>query len=193
MKSRPIKPGSVLICPRCLTPILTPVHNSLEKTLALSLTGLFLFIPAIFMPLLTFDVIGLESSGSIFDSAIALISSGFYFTGVAVLLTSIVIPLIKLSIIFIVSLQIYMKKATRITVLLFRLYRHIDEWGMLEVYMIGILVTIIKMLHMAKIHYNIGFFCFVALLMATVGSSLFLDPNYFWEKIYEQRNKGRKL
>ncbi len=193
IKPQPVKPGNVLICPRCATPILAPVNNSIEKTLALSLTGLILFIPAIFMPLLTFDVIGLESSGSIFDSAIALLSSGFYFTGLAVLLTSIIIPITKLSILFVVSFQLYVNSATKITALLFRFYKHIDEWGMLEVYMIGILVTIIKMLHLAKIHYDIGFFCFIALLIATISSSLFLDSNHFWEKIHEQRTKGRKL
>ena len=180
------QPGRKLVCPRCSATVRTFVTDTVEKTLALSITGLVLFIPAMFLPLISFDVIGLESSGSIISSAFAMIRTGFLFTGIAVLLTSAVIPLAKLLVLFVVTIQVLGGKTTRRTAVAFRLYKHLDEWGMLEVYMIGILVTIIKMLHMAKIHYDAGFFCFIGLLLTTLMSSLFLDEHYFWKKIYQQ-------
>ncbi|HIE07393.1 MAG TPA: paraquat-inducible protein A, partial [Desulfarculaceae bacterium] len=67
--------------------------------------------------------------------------------------------------------------------LLMRIYVHLDEWAMFEVFMIGILVTIIKMHHMAHIHYDIGLFCFVGLLAATLGSSMMMDKDEFWNLI----------
>lgn len=180
------QPGTKLVCPRCHATLRSYVVNTVEKTMALSMTGLVLFIPAMFLPLLSFDVIGLESSSNIISSAIAMMRTGFLFTGLAVLLTSILIPLVKLLILFVVAFQVQRGRATKNTAIAFRLYKHLDEWGMLEVYMIGILVTIIKMMHMAKIHYDMGFFCFIGLLLVTLTSSTFLDEHYFWKQIYRQ-------
>ncbi len=188
-----INPGEKLCCCRCGCVLDAPVANSAEKTMALSLTGLILFVPAIFLPLLTLDILGLESSGSIYASVHSLLESGFIFTGLAVLLTSIVIPLVKLMLLFIVSAQVYMHRGNSITVSMFKLYNKLDEWGMLEVYMIGILVTIVKLFHMASITYDTGFFCFIGLLVATLLSSSMLDENYYWNAIYEAcQNSARR-
>ena len=185
IKNVQVEEGKRVLCPRCGRNLISPVSNTVEKTLALSIAGLLLFIPAIFLPLLDFDVIGLESSGSIWDSAIALVNSGFYFSGIAVFVTSIFVPLIKLLILLQVSFQLYISRAGALTIYLFRTYKHLDEWGMLEVYMISVLVTIIKMLHMARIQYDTGFICFILLLIITIFSSLFLDEHFFWKEIYK--------
>ena len=183
------EPGQKVCCPRCNCTLSAPVENSVEKTMVLSLTGLILFFPAIFLPLLTLDILGLESTGSIFSSAQAMVASGFVFTGVAVFLTSIVIPFVKLLLLFLVSLQLHLVRGNVSTVLMFKAYKRLDEWGMLEVYMIGILVTVIKLLHMAKIEYDVGFFCFIGLLGATLLSSSFLDENHYWKEIEKQVNE----
>ncbi len=185
-----IEPGEKLCCCRCGCVLDAPVENSAEKTMALSLTGLLLFVPAIFFPLLTLDILGLESTGSIYASVKSLLVSGFVFTGFAVLLTSIVIPLLKLMLLCVVSAQVCMHRGNRITVAMFRLYNRLDEWGMLEVYMIGILVTIVKLFHMASITYDTGFFCFIGLLAATLLSSSMLDENYYWNVIHEACQKS---
>ncbi len=194
LKPMPVKAGEKLICPRCGAVLDSPKDNSPEKVLALTITGMFLFFPAVFFPLLTFDAAGLESSGSIFESFIALFHSGFYFTAIMVFLTAIFIPAVKLAALFWVTALIYTGRATRKTGILFRYYHNMDEWGMLEVYMIGILVTIIKMLHMAHVQYDIGFYCFIGLLAATLGSTAAIDQNYFWQEIDRQaREKERQI
>ncbi len=187
-----INPGEKLCCCRCGCVLDSPVENSAEKTMALSLTGLLLFVPAIFLPLLTLDIHGLENTGSIYASVYSLLDSGFVFTGMAVLLTSIVIPLVKLLLLFVVSVQVCMHKGNRATVFMFRLYDKLDEWEMLEVYMIGILVTIVKLFHMASIEYDTGFFCFIGLLGATLLSSSMLDENYYWDVLYEACRGGEQ-
>ncbi len=189
LRAKKPRPGEKLYCPRCHCTLDAPVEDSVEKTMALSLTGLLLFPPAIFLPLLTLDILGLESTGSIFASAQAMVKSGFLFTGLAVYVTSIIVPFIKLLLLFVISAQIRFKRCDAGTIFMFKTYRRLDEWGMLEVYMIGILVTIIKLLHMAKIEYDVGFFCFIGLLCATLLSSSFLDENYFWNQIHLQTSQ----
>jgi len=192
LKPVPAQEGLKILCPRCGGVLDAPKKNSVEKVLALTSTGMLLYAPALFLPLLTFDAAGLESTGSIVDSCLALFHTGFYFTGLMVFLTAVFIPLVKLLVLFTVAGMIYTGRSTRKTAVLFRYYHHMDEWGMLEVYMIGVLVTIIKMLHMAKVEYDVGFYCFIGLLTATLASTAVLDKKYFWRKIDLQASEREK-
>ena len=178
-----VEPGLALFCPRCGKKLQAPKKNSVDKTLALSITALLLYLPAAFMPLMTLDTLGFEESGSIVDGVVRLYDRGYLFVSLLVLLTSLLFPLVKLSLLFVVSLSFKLKRYPDSLPLLMRSFHHLDRWGMLEVYLIGILVTIIKMYHLANIHYDIGFFCFVGLLLATLCSSTAMDEHLFWDLI----------
>ncbi len=186
----PIQPGEKLVCPRCDEILNAPKNNSIEHSLALTLTGLLLFPYALFMPIMTLDTMGLKNNGTIFDGITSTWHTGYWFVAIILALTSIVFPLVKLFLLFWVSLHLKIKRIPGYLPQMMRIYIHTDEWGMLEVLMIGILVTIIKMHHMANIHYDTGFFCFTALMAAAFGSSLTLDKNEFWKQI--EAGSGRK-
>ena len=183
LESQTVEPGKKLCCPRCGETLKDPQPDSINHTLALTLTGLLLFPFAIFMPIITLDTMGLENSGNIFDEVIATWSSGYWFIAILIGLTTIIFPLAKLALLFLIALNLKLKRYHSSLHLLMRSYVHLDEWGMLEVFMIGILVTIIKMHHMAHIHYDTGLFCFVGLLAATLGSSMMMDKDEFWNLI----------
>ncbi len=192
----PVEYGHKLLCPRCSCVLVSSKANSVEKTMALTIAGLLLYLPANFLPLLTFDAAGLKSTGSIWESWLSLSHSGFIFTGVMVLFTSILIPLVKLIMLFTVTFSIHTGRSSRITAVIYRWYHHLDEWGMIEVYMIGILVTIVKMLHMAHVEYDMGFLCFIGLLATTLSSSATMDQALFWREIDRQaseKEQGKKI
>lgn len=178
--------GKKLRCPRCGTTLRTAIPDSLNKTLALSLTGLLLIIPAMYMPIMTFTVMGLKGTGNVIDATRVMFLKGFPFVGSMVLLASILFPVAKLALLFWVAFSLKVQRYWSNLPLLFRTYKHLAEWGMVEVYMLGILVSIIKMYSMAHIDYNTGFFCFIALVVITVGSSTVLDEDLFW-KLMEQK------
>lgn len=50
----------------------------------------------------------------------------------------------------------------------YRVYHHMRDWGMLEVYLLGILVSIIKLNDMAQLSVGAGLACFVGLLLVQV-------------------------
>jgi paraquat-inducible protein A len=184
--------GKVSRCPRCGSVLHKHVRNSLQKTVALSFAGLVIFIPAMFMPIMTFTVAGLNGTGNVIDAVIAVFERGYYFVGLMVLVASFLFPLLKLGLLFIVSVSILSRHVSGPVKYLFRLYQHLSEWGMAEVYMLGILVSIIKMYSMAAISYNAGFFCFTALVILTVWSSTVTDEELFWDQI-EKHEKNDDL
>jgi paraquat-inducible protein A len=179
--------GQKAVCPRCWHMLYSSKKDSVDKTLALSLSGLILYLPANFMPLMTLDTLGLEKSASIYDGVTSLYQHNYFFVAVMVVLTSLVFPLIKLSLLFVVSLALKLQFFPRGLAQFMRYYHHLDEWGMLEVYMVGILVTIVKMNHIAHIQYDAGLVCFIGLLWAALGSSVVLDEHLFWRLIEQKK------
>lgn len=181
-KASPVT-GHKIKCPRCGTVIRSIVNDSITKALAASLTGLLLYLPAMMEPIMTFCIAGMTGSGNVINAFFSLVGNGYYFVGGMVLLTSILFPLLKLFFLFLVSFSLKFNCFKSRLPGWFRTYQHLSEWGMVEVYMLGILITIIKMHGMAEIDYNIGFLCFFLLVFITTASSVMVDEEAFWEKM----------
>jgi len=175
--------GSRLICPRCRNTVRESKKDPVRRTLALSLTGLILFLPAHFLVLMTFKVFGMQDQGSVFDSISILFRQDYFLVAFLVLLTGMIFPLLKLLLLFLVSLDLYRQRVSRLTPFMLRWYHHLEEWGMSEVYLIGILVAVTKMHHTTLIIYDKGFFCFIGLVAVMIGTTLVLDEHSFWERI----------
>ncbi|MEN8190454.1 MAG: paraquat-inducible protein A, partial [Thermodesulfobacteriota bacterium] len=184
--------GVRIVCPRCKSLLRKSVENSPEKAFAISLAGLIVFVPAMFMPIMTFSMVGLHGSSNMFDAVWVLFAGGYFFVGIMVLLVSIIFPFLKLSFLFISSLSVFSARISPAGIKTLRWYKHLSEWGMVEVYLLGILVSIIKMYGMAEISYNAGFFCFVGLVLLTIVSSTVTDEEYFWDRIEAQIAKKKE-
>ncbi len=190
LKKVDVDPGDASLCPRCGSNLDSPKQDSIDKTLALATSGLILFIPANFMSIMSLNIMGMKGSGSVYDSIIAFFDSGYFFVAMILGLTSLIFPFVKLSLLFAVSLCLKIKRYPAFLKNLMRWYHHLDEWGMLEVYMLGILISIIKLHHMAHIHYDPGFFCFIGLLIVALSSSSAMDEHLFWELIEKNKTYG---
>ena len=185
-KSPCVDVGYALFCPRCGCHLCEPKKNSINRTLALSITALLLYLPASLIPLMTFDTFGFKQSCSVFDAVIHFYDTGYLFVSLMVALTSLFFPLIKLLLIFVISMCLKLRYYPDFLPLFMRWHSFIAEWEMLDVYMIGILVTIIKMYHAVHIQYEYGFFFFTGLLIITFCSSTSMDKNLFWSLIEEK-------
>jgi len=169
-----------LRCPRCGRTLSKDIADSVTKTLVLSITGLLLYFPSISLPLLTFKTLGFSDTGSIIQSAAQLYTSGYYFVSLMVFLSAVVFPLVLLGSIFTVSFEMNRGRSPSFLKKLFKLYLHLEEWAMIEVYLLGIMITIIKMADTADIVFDSGVFCFTGLVFISMGISTVIDRKIFW-------------
>jgi len=181
--------GDKALCPRCANPLYQSRENSIEHTLALTITGLLLFLPANLLPVMSMGLVGQESSTTIYEGSLVLFHEGLYWTALLVFFASIVVPLCKLLLMLFISGCLYRERFSPLLPYAFRYYHYLNEWGMLEVYMLGVLVAVVKLKGMASVIPGIGLYCFIALLLVTTLMSSLLDDEYFWSKI-EQGLKG---
>ena len=81
--------GKKLFCPRCNTVLIHRKVNSINKVLAITIGGLIAYIPAIFLPLLSLNTMGMSQSGSVFDAFLTFHTQKYYIVAVIVFITSI--------------------------------------------------------------------------------------------------------
>ncbi len=62
-------------------------------------------------------------------------------------------------------------------------YHKADTWEMLEVFMIGILVSIFKLKDLADLSLNIGIICFAVLVLCVNALKITLDKAMIWDEI----------
>jgi paraquat-inducible protein A len=174
-------------CPRCGSTLRLPKTHSIERTLALSLSGLILYWPAMFLPLMTLSTLGLKQSGNLIQGIHELFGAGFHLVAILVLLTGVLVPFVKLGLLFCTSLSLRTGIRCPGLARMFRAYTSLDQWGMLEVYMLGILIAVFKLQDLASVAFGTGLYCFVLLLILTLFSSAALDHEIFWQRIDQIR------
>ena len=183
-------PGHSVVCPRCGTTISRRSTHSIAKTLALSITGLFLYFPAVLLPLMTLESFGFKESANIIESIVIFYTNDYYFVAFMVLFSALILPLVLLSLIFTLSLNLRFKRYPLYLARLFRTYLKLEEWAMVEVYLLGIMITIIKMMGHSEIHYHVGMLCFSLLVLVSLAITTVIDKDFFWETI-ERGEKGK--
>jgi paraquat-inducible protein A len=177
-------------CPRCGHLLYHPVPYSVDKIFALSWTGMFLSLPAYLLPILKLDLLEDEQTVSLASGVVNLFKNGYWIVSLAILLTSIVLPLFKKLLLLYVSwflkLRRRIKQPVRPPLRLadaFRYYYYLAEWSMLEVFMLGIMVSAIKLRDMGELHPGTGLYCFAAVLSVSILQTLYLDSRLFWTLI----------
>lgn len=173
-------------CPRCGSRLLNCRHNSIERSLALALAGLILLFPANLFPILSLQILGLHQQQTIFSSAMGLYGDDLGIVALTVLLFAIVVPACKLALLAYVSAALQFNRPWPLLPLAMRYYQHLDEWAMLEVYLIAVLVSIVKLIDIATVHPGVGLYSLAALILITTLSSTLLDRDLYWQLIGER-------
>lgn len=170
-------------CPRCASKLYLYRPRMLSRSLALVLTALLLYIPANFEPIMHMDIMGLTSRDTVWSGVLSLYHADMPLVATLVFLFSMLVPLLKLLCQLFVLLSIRWNLGRRLGIHCFLAYHKLKEWGMLEVYLMGILVSIVKLLDMATLHIGLGFACFVGLLLSQIWLEVTMSPQQVWDAL----------
>ncbi len=160
------------------------------RTLVLTITGLLLYLPANFLPLLTFNILGTEVSGSLFSSTLSMFEQGRCFVGILVVLTGLICPFMTIFLLLPVTFGLYFNRKNKWLSSCMHWYQHLTEWAMTDIYLIAVFITIIKMNRTVSVEWNAGLFCFIGLVITTVAAQASIDRSLFWKKL-EKTDTGQ--
>ena len=177
------KMGEKAHCPRCGCLLSRPRKQSVERTFALSIAGFILFFPANLLPMVGITILGNVNTGILLSGVIALFNDGMVAVAIVVFLASIFFPLVHLTLSLLISGHLYFNQPNRYLIGWMRWMHHLDEWVMLEVYMLGIIVACVKLMALAPLKFGWGLYAFIALIIITTMLTSGLDSALFWQRI----------
>lgn len=154
------------LCPRCFSPIYYK-HSENNYTLAFifAITSLIFFIPSNIYPIFTFELAGNEYSATFIQSAIALHDQGFNFVSFIVLLTAIIFPIINSFIIILIYLNQKEKTEYINKESLKKVYSFTKTYSFIEVYLLALLVSYIKLVDISHVIIHASIYYFLAYII----------------------------
>ena len=180
---RPLPPDGTARCVRCGAALYRRKQNSLDRVLALTVAGLILFGIANVYPFLTFRLEAQVQETNLITGVKELYQQGMWIVAGVVLLTTIVMPLLELTGMLLVLVPLKLQRRPWKLALLFRAVRTFRPWGMMEVFMIGILVAVVKLVKMASIIPGPALYAFMVLIFILAASAAALDPHIVWKTL----------
>ncbi len=177
--------GSESVCPRCGHVLREGRPDSVLHALLLSSVGLVLFGPAIGLPLLAMVSGGLRQEASLAQAVLALGDIGFWEVATLVAISAIIAPFLNLWLMFSVSIVLLRGYRPGWLPWLMRMNHQAREWAMLEVFLMGIIVSIIKLRDSSELIPGVGMYCFIGLMLCALLMNVVTDEHEFWQMLDE--------
>lgn len=169
-------------CPRCNSKLSMGKSHSLDS-LFFAISSLMLFGILNIYPLITLSINDTQLKATLFDTVIILLEQNFFLVALIVFFTIIVAPLLNSIIIIFAFLQIHTQIRLFTDTLLHDGFHFFKNWGFVEVFVISIIVTYIKLIGMvSSTKFDIGFYVMLAYIFCFYMSNVkFEEKNIFGE------------
>ncbi len=175
--------GQRAACPRCghvLTSLSEDGHN---RSLAFALAAVVLLLMSNAFPFLELKASGLEKVMTLPNSAVELYRDGY--TTLAVLVLGPIIGIPSLMLVTLMALLVPLRKRRAVPWLVpaGRFFFFLNPWSMVEVFLIGVLVSLVKIGAMATVVIGISFYSYVAFAICFTAALANLDRLQLWREI----------
>lgn len=157
------------------------VWRSNRLCLIFTLTALILYVPANLFPFMTIELYGSRNRSTIWSGVESLMDQGSYGVAFIVFLASLLIPTVKLIILFYLALTGANGARAGFKMQLFRFVEAIGRWSMLDIFLLAILVAMVKLGHWAHVQAEVGSLMFALVVVFTMLASRYFDPRILWE------------
>ncbi|MCW5300138.1 paraquat-inducible protein A [Herbaspirillum lusitanum] len=197
--------AEVARCLRCGAELERDTGSHVARLLPLTVASLIMFVIANSFPIVQIELQGLTSETTLFGAVMVLNGEGMSLVAMLVLSTTILFPLVQM----LVLLYLLLPSAHVVNdaddmhgahdgrrpgvKLLLRLMQIVRPWGMVEVFLLGVLVALVKLSNMAAVVPGVALWAFGALtILLTVVVSF--NPRYLWRILVgERRNPGEQV
>jgi len=186
-KTPQLPEGARAKCIRCGATVHQRKRNSIERTLALAIAGLLLLILANSFPFLSMKIGEQIQETTLLTGIKQLYAQDMRTLAFLVFITTFLAPLVQILCMLYLLVPLQIGRVPRHLAKILRFLERLQPWSMMEVFMIGILVSIVKLAKMAKIIPGISIAAFFALIIVLSAMTVSLDSHLLWEKWGEQQ------
>ncbi|WP_153101307.1 paraquat-inducible protein A [Paraburkholderia hayleyella] len=179
-------------CSRCGAALHSRNPDSLTRTWALLIAAVLLYIPANLLPIMhTASLVG-EEDDTIMSGVVYFWTSGDWPLAVIVFVASILVPMLKLSVLVLLTYTAQRRSRWRQMerTTLYRAVERIGRWSMLDIFVVTLTVALVRFKSLAEITAGPGAIAFGSVVVLTMIASMQFDPRLIWDNVLT-REPGR--
>jgi paraquat-inducible protein A len=182
---RPAQPEHRLACPRCGSTLHQRKPDSIARTWALLLAAMFLYIPAMALPIMETITITGARADTVLSGIVYLMTTGMWPLAAIVFFASMVVPVLKiLGLSFLlVSVQRGSAWRTRDRARLYRISEAVGRWSMVDIYVVTVMVALVRLRALAVVEARTGALFFAAVVVVTMLAAMSFDPRLIWDRL----------
>lgn len=189
----PIEAGATATCTQCGAVLYKHIPDSLNRSLALYLACMMLFLIANSFPFLALKLGGRVEQNILVSSSWALHELGMTELGILVFLTSVGFPLIAIAGMLYLLIPARFGRQPPGMVFVFRLVNAITPWSLVGVFMLGVLISFVKLQDIATVIAGTSVYALAALLVVYSAARANFDPRALWALLPHPRPDPERL
>ncbi len=177
--------GGKAYCTRCGELLYAESPRAIETALALSVSSLLLFAAAHLLPFISIDIEGNATTIFLVSTIETLTEIDSQLLALAGTFLLLIAPLIVLLVDVVLLYRLCFGRPGQSTVSrqLLLIAGHMTPWNMLEIFLLGVLVSIVKLASMADITLHEGFWAFVGLVIINLIIAVRIHPETLWQAL----------
>jgi len=177
--------GRTLTCARCGGHLHARRGDALERVLPLTLGAAVLFLLANTSPIVALEAAGTRSSASLLGAVTALTDQGILGVAVIVALTTFVAPAAELALLAYALCALTLRRRLWGLAGTLRALQALRPWTMVEVFMLGVLVSLVKLAGLARVIPGVGLWSLCGVILLTAAAHTAFDTRSYWERLEE--------
>lgn len=179
----PLPRGGSARCARCRVVIARNPVDPIGRPLALSVAAAVVFLVANTAPLMGLSAVGREASTTILGGAQEMWNRGSEITAAIVAFCAVIAPGAFIAFMLAVLIGAKRTPAPRWVGRLLRMATSVQPWSMSEVMLLGILVALIKIAHLATVIPGIGLYAVGLLVVLLAVTASIFEPRAIWSRV----------
>lgn len=170
-------------CTRCGTKVHPRIPASIQKTLALLVTASILYVPANLLTMMETVSLGESIQSTIISGILLMWADGAYPVAIVVLLASVVIPIVKILVMFWLCYltTLPLTERSRHGQWIYPLVDWIGRWSMIDVLVVAILAALVRFDNLVGVYPGPATFVFAAVVIVTMLAAMSFDPRLLWD------------
>ena len=185
-----VAPADLHACPVCHAPLHLRKPDSLQRTVALLITAIVLYIPANVWPIMTTYQFGQPLDSTIIGGVVLLIHHESYPIAAVIFVASVMVPIGKMCAIAWLCWSVSRGHATshKERTRLYRATELVGKWSMTDVFVVAILVALIALSGLLEIKPGPAAVAFGGVVIATILSAESFDPRLIWDQLADNKD-----
>ena len=179
----PLPPRGTARCTRCGSRLYRDLRGGTERALALSLASIVLLVVANSFPFLTFKMGGLVEQNHLASGVVELFDQGYWEIACLVFFAIVLAPALRLGLLVFVTASLRFGWRPPGLGPALKLAGRLQQWAMLDVFLLGSLVAIIKLSDLAQVKLGTSMYAFGALIILLASANSAFDSHQAWDEL----------